>query len=97
MSVLVSLAFRFKPEHTEELKNFFEDETRHTRGFDGCNGITVHSDQDDSNHWLVLGDWDSRQDHEKYLSWRAESGDVDKFMGWLDGELALHYFDRVEV
>lgn len=97
MSVLVSLDLTVKPENAEELKNWFRDETQHTRGFDGCNGISIHSDQDDPNHLLVLGDWDSRQQHEKYLSWRAESGDVEKFMGWLAGEPTSGYFDKVEM
>ena len=97
MSVLVSLALKVKPENAEEVKNWLRDETDHTRGFDGCNGITIHSDQDDSNHLLVLGDWDSRQHHEKYLSWRVEKGDVEGLMGWIAEEPTASYFDKVEV
>ena len=97
MSVLVTLSVKAKPENADELRNWFRDEIRHSRGFDGCNEITVHVDQDDPNHLFVLGNWDSRQQHEKYVAWRAEKGDVDKIVGWLAGELVAHYFDSVDM
>ena len=97
MSVLVSLSVKAKPENLEELRTWFRDEINHSRGFDGCNEITVHVDQDEPNHLFVLGNWDSRQQHEKYVSWRAEKGDVEKFMGWLADDIAAHYFDTADM
>ena len=40
--------------------------------------------------------WDSRQHHEKYLAWRTERGDVQKLMGWFDGEPTASYLDDFE-
>ncbi len=96
MSVLVSLDLKIKPESAEELKQWFRDETPNTRGFDGCNWVTCHVDQEDPNHLLVLGNWDSRQHHEKYLAWRTERGDLEKIMGWFAEEPTANYLDDFE-
>ena len=97
MSVLVTLSLKVKPENVGDLKNWLRDELHHTRAFDGCGGITIHSDQDDPNHFVFVENWDSRQHHEKYVSWRGERGDMEKLMGWLAGEPAMVYFDNVGV
>jgi quinol monooxygenase YgiN len=65
-------------------------------GFDGCNWVTVHIDQEDPNHLLVLGNWESRQHHEQFLAWRAERGDLEKFMAWFAEEPTANYFDDFE-
>ena len=97
MSVLVSLSVKAKPENREELKSWFKDEVDHTRDFEGCRGISIHVDQDNPNHLFVLGKWDSRQDHENYLSWRSAKGDVEKIAGWLDSEIVSNYLDSVDM
>ena len=97
MSVLVTLSVKVKPENANELREWFKDEIRHSRSFDGCNGITVHVDQDDTNHLFVLGDWNSRQHHERYVSWRAEKGDVESIAEWVSEEITAYYFDSVDM
>ncbi len=97
MSVLVTLECSVKPEYASDLKNWLRDELHHTRGFDGCNGITVHGNQDSPNDLIFVEDWDSRQHHEKYHTWRAEKGDMQILMGWLAGEPTVRYFDNLGV
>ena len=50
MSVFVLLEFNAKPTDVNDITNWFRDELQHTRGFAGCNGITVHKNQDDPTH-----------------------------------------------
>ena len=97
MSVLVTLGLKVTPGNFGDLKNWLRAELHHTRGFDGCGGITIHSDQDDPNHLVFVENWDSRQHSEKYLSWRTERGDMQKLMRWLAGEPTMRYFDNVGV
>jgi len=98
MAVLVTLDLKVKPENAEDLKNWLRGELHHTRGFDGCIGITIHSDQDDPNHLLIVEHWDSRQQHGKCVSWRTDRGDLEKLMGWLDGEsTGYRYHDNIGV
>ncbi len=97
MSVLVLLEMNVKPENVEDIRNFFRDKLHHTRGFDGCNGLTVHRNQDDPNTMVAVEDWDSRQHYEKYLAWRTERGDLEKLGGWLTGEPSIRHFDNLGV
>ena len=97
MSVLVTLDFNVKPGNVGDIKEWLRGELHHTRGFDGCNGLTIHSDQDDPNHLVFVENWDSRQHYEKYLAWRTERGDLEKLVGWIAGEPNIRYFDNVGV
>ena len=97
MSVLVLLEVSLKPENVNDFTNFMKNELQHTRGFDGCNGLTVHNNQDDSNNIVIVEDWDSRQQYEKYLAWRTERGDLEKLAAWLTGEPSIRYFDNAQI
>lgn len=92
MSVLVLLEMNAKSGSAADITNWLRDGLHHTRGFDGCNSITFHSNQDDPNNMVIVEDWDSRQQYEKYLAWRVERGDIEKLMGWLVGEPSIRYY-----
>ena len=97
MSVLVLLQFKAKPENADDISKYMKDALPDTRGFDGCNSITVHRDQDDSNNMVIVEDWDSRQHYETYLAWRTERGDMKKLGAWLSGEPTIRYYQNVGV
>ena len=97
MSVLVLVEVSLKPEKVNDFMNLVVNELHHSRGFDGCNGITVHKNQDDSNNVVVVEDWDSRQHYEKYLAWRTERGDVEKLAAFLAGEPSTRYYDNAQI
>ena len=97
MSVLVLLEMNAKSGSAADIKNFMRNELHHTRGFDGRNSITVHSNQEDSNNMMIVEDRDSRQHYEKYLAWRTERGDIEKLMGWLGGEPRIRYYENIGV
>ncbi len=97
MSVLVILDCNTNPANTNDFKNFLRDELVHTRGFDGCNSITIHENQDDPDNLVLVQDWDSKEQYEKYLGWRTERGDMAKLGGWLAGPPTTRHFDNVGV
>ena len=97
MSVLVLLEVSLKPENVEDFTDFMKNELHHTRGSDGCNGLTVHKNQDDPTNLVIVEDWDSRQQFEKYLAWRTERGDMEKLAPLLAGESSVRYFDNAQV
>ena len=74
MSVLVLLEMKMKPENVDDLTDFLKSELHATRGFDGCNGLTFHRNQDDPNTMIAVEDWDSRQQYEKYRSLAHRKG-----------------------
>ena len=97
MSIVVILELTTDPAHSKDLTDWLRDELVHTRGFDGFNSITIHENQDDSNNFVFLENWDSKEQHEKYMGWRTERGDIDKLVGWLAGPPSIRYFDNVGV
>ncbi len=97
MSVLVLFDGNAKPGNGKDITNWLRDELHHTRGFDGCNGITIHSNQDNPDNMVFVENWDSRQQYEKYLAWRTERGDLEKWGGWLSGAPSIRYFDNARV
>lgn len=97
MSILVILECTTNPANTKDLTDFLRDELHHTRSFDGCNSITIHTNQEDPNNFAFIEDWDSKEQYEKYLGWRTERGDIDKLVGWMAGPPSIRHFDKTEV
>lgn len=97
MSVLVLVESKVKPEHAGDVVRFLRSIIHDTRGFDGCNGLTIHRNQDDPNTMVFVENWESRQQYEKYLAWRTERGDLEKLVGWIEGAPNIRYFDVLGV
>jgi quinol monooxygenase YgiN len=97
MSVLVVVDLPAQPGKAEEIESFINAIVPDTRTFDGFEGITLHRDQEDPNHLLLLERWDSRAHHEKYLAWRTDRGDLATIVGLLAGAPTIRYFNDVEV
>ena len=97
MSVLVLLEINVKPGSMDDLTTYLRDGLHHTRGSAGCNGLTVHKGQDDPNNLVIVESWDTREQYETYLNWRAERGDLEKMSAWVDGPPSIRYFDNVGV
>ena len=97
MSILVILECTTDPAHTKDLTDFLRDELFHTRGFDGCNSITIHQNQENPNNLVFVENWNSKEQHEKYMAWRTERGDIEKMVGRLSGPPSVRYFDNAGV
>ena len=78
MSVVVLLTLKTKPNTYEEfgdiLKNILDD----TASFKGCEGIYAAGDQEDHTY-LLFEKWASIENHQAYMKWRQERGDLDVF------------------
>ncbi len=79
----------------EELIALFEEVLPDTRAYDGCEGVTVHRDQDAPERLVLIERWTSRSHYEAYLQWRAERGDP-RLGALLAGPPAARYLDDVE-
>ena len=95
MSVLVMLEIQVKPEHVSNMKSFLAEVLPDTRAYDGCQGIDVYSNTEDSGNIVLIEYWDSRAHHEKYLAWRTETGVLDKMGAMLAGPSSIRYFERI--
>lgn len=68
-----------------------------TRAYDGCEGITVQRNMEDSANVLLIEQWESRAHYDKYLAWREETGVLGKIVALLEGPPNIRYYTDVGV
>lgn len=95
MSTLVLFEADALAGKAEDLIALFEEILPDTRAFDGCEGVSVHRDQDAPDRLVLLERWTSRSHYEVYLRWRAERGDP-RLAALLTRPPALRYLDGVD-
>jgi quinol monooxygenase YgiN len=96
MSVMVLLEVQVKPEAVDEIKAAMKQALPDTRAFDGCQRVTMYSNQDDPTNMVLVEQWDSREHYEKYLAWRTETGMMDQVGAILSAPPSIRYFDKVD-
>jgi len=78
MTIDVTLELQVSDENREALLNTLEAILPDTRSYKGCQSIVVTCNDDDPLNIVLLEKWDTRADHESYVAWRAERGDLEK-------------------
>ncbi len=97
MSVNVILEVQSKPDNIEKLKLTFENMLPDTRSYDGCIGVQVIGNQDDSCNLVLLETWETREHYEKYLGWRTETGALEALGAMLSQPPSIRYFDNFDI
>jgi quinol monooxygenase YgiN len=75
MSVLVVHVASVRPEKVEAARARYAELLPVTRAYDGCEGVTLHLDQDAPGKLLLLERWASRAQYEAYVAWRMTRQD----------------------
>jgi quinol monooxygenase YgiN len=96
MAVLMLLEATAKPECVSELKSFMKERLPETRAFEGCQGLTPYLEVDDGRTIVVVERWDSKEAHQKYMAWRAESGVRAQLSSLLEGPPTIRYFEAID-
>ena len=97
MSVIVLLEMKVKPEAVDAVKARLKEALPDTRAYDGCQGVDVCDNTEESGNLVFYERWDSRQHYEKYLAWRTETGAMEQLSASLAGPPSIRYFERVDV
>ncbi len=97
MATFVTLNATFKPEALEGAVGWINsaDGLPTTRKQKGCIQIDAYADSEKSNAILMVELWESKEDHQAYLKWRTERGDMDKLGSMLEGPPVIAYYERV--
>jgi quinol monooxygenase YgiN len=72
-AVKTTLVLSVKPEAADTAGPGFEAMAADTRGFQGCRRVEVYRSIKDPTRFMLLGEWESREDYDRYLAWRAEN------------------------
>jgi len=76
MTASVLLEGNLKDGNLDALKKMAEEKYPITRSYDGCIGINLTINFEDSNNFVMTETWDSKEHYEKYLQFRIEDGTV---------------------
>ena len=96
MAVTVLLELKAKSGTGDALAGVFKQILPDTRAFEGCNGVTVLQNEDDSDTLVLVEEWDTKQHHEKYMGWRTETGLVDQLVAAIEGPPSIRYFGTAD-
>ena len=97
MSIEITLDLQVSAENREALLNTLEAILPDTRAYKGCQNIVVTSNDDDPLNIVLLEKWDTRADHESYVAWRAERGDLEKLGALLVAAPASKYLTPLKI
>lgn len=97
MTTAVILELHVSSENREELMGMLEVILPDTRAYQGCQSILVSCNEANPCHLFLLERWDSRADHERYVAWRAERGDLDKLGALLAAPPQSTYLETIAI
>ena len=64
-----------------------------TRAYDGCQGINLTMNVENSRNFVMTETWDSKQHYEKYLAFRTEDGTVGAITSMCETGPDIRIFD----
>ena len=96
MTCMVLLELKANAGTGADLVCMFKQILPETRAYDGCLGVDVYRNQDDTDVVVLVEQWQSRAHYEKYFAWREESGAVAQMAAMVDGPPSLRYFDPTD-
>ena len=64
-----------------------------TRARTGCEMINLAISQDNPDPILIDERWATKEEHQAYMGWRQERGDIDTLVSFLASPPTITYFD----
>ena len=93
MTTRVILEVKAKPGTGDELIAFFRSILPETRAYEGCAGVETLRNSDDADNVVVVEDWETREQYEKYLAWQRDRGTSARLMEALAEPPVIRHFD----
>ena len=95
MSILVQLEAKAKPESVSEMSAALAQLFPETRAYDGCIDITAYLN-DDGHTFVFVEHWKTKEQYEKYLAWREETGVLATLGSFLQEPPSIRYFEAIK-
>ncbi len=97
MSVRMILEISIKPEAGADMEQGLRAALSETRAFDGCISVDVMRRVDNPNAWVLVEEWDTQGDHERYMQWRTETGMLAKWEAMMASPPTMTYLNAVDM
>ena len=96
MSVIVLVNLNVKEESVDELKKYFKEILPDTRSFEGCQGVQLYQSKESPTKMTIHAKWESEEAQKKYMSWRMDTGALDKLIPMLTEPPNLEFNNVVD-
>lgn len=95
MGTLVILEAIAKAKSVRGLEDFLQRHIPDTRSYDGCQDITAYLNED-GRTIVMVEHWDSKEQYQKYLAWREETGVLADLGAMFDSGPTIRFFDVID-
>ena len=95
MTVNVILEGTLKEGERENFTGICTEAFKVTRAFDGCQGIELIYNTENSNNWIFNEVWDTKEHYQKYLQFRTEDGTIDAIASLCEDAPSIRIFDII--
>ena len=93
MAVRVITEVQAIPGTGDEVVAFFRSILAETRAYEGCTSVDTVQNRDDADNVLLVAQWESHEQYDKYLAWQRERGTSDRLKALLAGSPTIRHFD----
>ena len=93
MAVAVTLELKCQSGKGGDMVGNLKSMLGDTRARQGAVSIELVVKQDNSDHILVYEIWETKEDHQAYMGWRQERGDLDALGGIVAEEPTVTHYD----
>jgi quinol monooxygenase YgiN len=94
--VKVTYVMNLKPEVAQPFCDSMPQMLPDTRAFKGCRSVNCYRNNDDPNKIILIEEWDSKADYEKYLAWRASQNPDRNVADMMTSASAPEYWTLVD-
>ena len=94
MAVIITTSVPIKPDKLDEAIAFMRETLPDTRAYAGCQFLEICQDKDTPGILFSYSRWDSKEQYEKYVAWRTETGTMAAFGEFVDAPPVTTYNDR---
>ncbi len=95
MTTMVCIEAELQPDRIDDAVAFLRERFPETRDYPGCKGIHAYL-HDDGKTMVFVELWEARENFERYLAWRQESGSFEKFTDMVVGDMNIRTFAQVD-
>ena len=96
MSVIVLVNLNVKEESIDELKTYFKEILPDTLSFEGCQEVQLYQSKESPTKMTIHAKWTSEEAQKKYMSWRMDTGALDKIIPMLSDPPNLEFYDIID-
>ena len=95
MTVSVILEGTLKDGERENFTGICTEAFKVTRAYDGCHGIDLTFNTENSNNWVFTEVWETKEHYEKYLHFRTEDGTLEVVSSLCEDAPSIRIFDII--